>query len=80
MKNLLLAAALCAGVFSLPVTANAADLTDGLKKCGKKTSAKCLDKFPEIKKALEDITAGRKPKLALDGLPIAELGKFLSLK
>jgi hypothetical protein len=86
MRNALLIAALCLGVFSSSA-AQARDMTaEELKDCFKQPlAAECVEHFEQLQKVLEDISKGRKPTINLPispdskSFPLGELGKLLSI-
>jgi hypothetical protein len=75
MRNTIAIAALCLGIFAAATLASAGDMnTDNLKDCFKDpSSSKCTKNFDEARKALEDISKGRKPTIALPVDPSALL-------
>jgi hypothetical protein len=75
MKHTSAIAALCLGIFATAPVATAGDMNaDNLKDCFKDpSSSKCTKNFDEVRKALEDITKGRKPTIALPVDPSALL-------
>jgi hypothetical protein len=91
MTKVLLASALCFGMFSVPMVAQAAPLTPAqIKECGRQPlSLDCAEQYAQrnqdnVGKILGDITAGRLPALpppalpGLDLLPTVDLEKLLS--
>jgi hypothetical protein len=84
MRNALLAATLCLGLFS--TGAHAGEMTvDELKDCFKLPMKQaCTDQLEMLQKAMEDISNGRKPTLALpispSALPLGDLAKLFSIE
>jgi hypothetical protein len=84
MRNTFAIATLCLGIFALAPGASAGEMTaDNLQDCFKDpSSTKCSKNFDEVRKALEDISNGKKPTLALpvnpSSLPIGDLAKLLA--
>jgi hypothetical protein len=82
VKNILIAAACCVGVFSMPMTVYAGSPTPTkVKGCDKEVmSVECVSNFLKADKVIEDLAAGRKPNLELPVSPgsLGDLGKLLS--
>lgn len=90
MKKILLGSALCFGVLSVPMVAQAGSLTAAqIKECGRQPlSLECVEHYAQrnqdnVGKVLGDITSGRLPALpppalpGLDSLPTVDLGSLL---